>query len=167
MAPAKRTTKAPATKRLSRLHSMAFGTAAYVSRRRLPFAAQDSLPGAGQALLDRLFTCKVPLKGFQLTSCVSSSFPKLLGTIAVSRLRDRLLVRFRHAERQEKPWLVGDGGPALAGRTLRVRLSHFLVHLLPCSRAPLFLQPPERPCHCGRTGVSLPNVMSPLFSRAF
>ena len=115
MAPAKRTTKAPATKRLSRLHSMAFGTAAYVSRRRLPFAAQDSLPGAGQALLDRLFTCKVPLKGFQLTSCVSSSFPKLLGTIAFSRLRDLLSCSASTPRsRQEKREWVGDGGPALA-----------------------------------------------------
>jgi hypothetical protein len=40
--------------RLSRLYSMAFGLAAYVSRCWLPVTAQGSLPGAGQALLDGL-----------------------------------------------------------------------------------------------------------------
>jgi hypothetical protein len=40
--------------RLSRLNSMAFGLAAYVSRCWLPATAQDWLPGAGQALLGRL-----------------------------------------------------------------------------------------------------------------
>jgi len=39
--------------------------------------AQDSLPGAGQALLDGLPTRKVPLKGFKLASCSLSPFPKL------------------------------------------------------------------------------------------
>jgi hypothetical protein len=47
VAPAKGTTKAP-TRRLSRLNSMAFGLAAYVSRCWLPATAQDWLPGAGQ-----------------------------------------------------------------------------------------------------------------------
>jgi len=40
--------------RLSRLNSMAFGLAAYVSRGWLPVLAQGWLPGAGQALLDGL-----------------------------------------------------------------------------------------------------------------
>jgi len=40
--------------KFSRLNSMAFGLAVYVSRCRLPFTAQDSLPGAGQALLGGL-----------------------------------------------------------------------------------------------------------------
>ena len=40
--------------RLSRLNSMAFGIAAYVSRCWLPVTAQDWLPGAGQALLGGL-----------------------------------------------------------------------------------------------------------------
>jgi hypothetical protein len=42
---------------------------------------QGSLPDAGQALLGGLGTRRAPLKGFQLTSCSLSSFPKLLGTI--------------------------------------------------------------------------------------
>ena len=60
---------------------MAFGLAVYVSRCWLPVTAQDSLPGAGQALLDGLSTRRVPAKGFQLTSCSLSSFSKLLGTM--------------------------------------------------------------------------------------
>ena len=42
-----------------------------------PLTAQDSLPGAGQALLDGLSTRRAPTKGFKLTSCSSSSSPKL------------------------------------------------------------------------------------------
>ena len=38
---------------------------------------QDSLPGAGQALLDGLFTRKVPMKGFKAADYISSPFPKL------------------------------------------------------------------------------------------
>jgi hypothetical protein len=38
---------------------------------------QDSLPAAGQALLDGLSTRKVPMKGFRSASYISSSFPKL------------------------------------------------------------------------------------------
>jgi hypothetical protein len=81
MAPAVSRTKAPTIKSISRLDSMAFGLAAYVSRCWSPFTAQGSLPGAGQALLDGLLTRKAPAKGFQLTSCSLSSLPKLLGTM--------------------------------------------------------------------------------------
>ena len=42
-----------------------------------PNTAQDSLPGAGQALLDGLPTRRAPTKGFKLTSCSLSPFPKL------------------------------------------------------------------------------------------
>ena len=49
---------------ISEFDSMAFGLAVYASRCRLPFTAQDSLPGAGQALPDGLSTRRVPLKGF-------------------------------------------------------------------------------------------------------
>ena len=52
--PLQGTTKAPTISKLSRLNSMAFGLAAYVSRCWLPATAQDWLPGAGQALLDGL-----------------------------------------------------------------------------------------------------------------
>ena len=52
--PLQGTTKAPTTIRLSRLNSMAFGLAAYVSRCWLPVTAQGWLPGAGQALLGGL-----------------------------------------------------------------------------------------------------------------
>ena len=38
---------------------------------------QDSLPVAGQALLDGLSTRKVPMKGFKVVDYISSSFPKL------------------------------------------------------------------------------------------
>ena len=41
-----------------------------------PVATQDSLPGAGQALLGGLSTHKVPLKGFRAVF-ISSPFPKL------------------------------------------------------------------------------------------
>jgi len=47
--------------------------------------AQDSLPGAGQALLDGLSTRKVPLKGFQHVLLTSfPPFPSLLGAILFS-----------------------------------------------------------------------------------
>lgn len=45
---------------------MAFGLAVYASQGRLPDTTQDSLPGAGQALLDGVLTRKVPMKGFRL-----------------------------------------------------------------------------------------------------
>ena len=38
---------------------------------------QDSLPVAGQALLDGLSTRKVPMKGFRAVNYISSPFPKL------------------------------------------------------------------------------------------
>jgi hypothetical protein len=70
--------------RLSRLNSMASGVAAYVSRdgyppnrARLASRCRSRSPG-------RASTRRAPMKGFQLTSCALSSFPKLLGTIPVS-----------------------------------------------------------------------------------
>ena len=62
MAPAKCMTKAP-TRRLSRLDSMAFGLAAYVSRVGYPPTAQGWLPGAGR-FPGRALTRRVPSKGF-------------------------------------------------------------------------------------------------------
>ena len=62
---------------LSTLNSMAFGLAVYASQRRLPDTTQDSLPVAGQALLDGLFTRKVPMKGFKVVIYISSPFPKI------------------------------------------------------------------------------------------
>ena len=62
---------------LSTLNSMAFGLAVYASQGRLPDATQDSLPVAGQALLDGVLTRKVPLKGFRAVDYISFSFPKL------------------------------------------------------------------------------------------
>ena len=46
---------------------------------------QDSLPVAGQALLDGLSTTRrVPLKGFKVVDYISFPFPKLLGAIDVT-----------------------------------------------------------------------------------
>jgi hypothetical protein len=77
--PARTTTRTPTMTTISGLNSMAFGLAVYVSRCRLPFTAQDSLPGAGQALLGGLlpvgFLQKVSNHFMRL-----SSFSKLLGT---------------------------------------------------------------------------------------
>ena len=42
-----------------------------------PGTTQDSLPVAGQALLDGLLTRKVPMKGFRVVDYISSSLPKL------------------------------------------------------------------------------------------
>jgi len=57
---------------------MAFGLAVYASQGRLPGTTQDSLPVAGQALLDGLFTRKVPMKGFKVEYYIFlSPFPKL------------------------------------------------------------------------------------------
>jgi len=64
MALGHRTAKAPA-KGLSTLNSMAFGLAVYASQCGLPRPTQNSLPAAGQALPDGLFTRKVPMKGFR------------------------------------------------------------------------------------------------------
>ena len=46
-----------------------------------PNPTQDSLPAAGQALPDGLSTRKTPLRGFRSASYISSSSPKLLGTM--------------------------------------------------------------------------------------
>ena len=46
-----------------------------------PSPTQDSLPVAGQALLDGLLTRKVPMKGFKVVIYISFPFPKLLGAI--------------------------------------------------------------------------------------
>jgi len=62
---------------LSTLNSMAFGLAVYASQRRLRDTTQDSLPVAGQALLDGILTRKVPMKGFKVVDYISFSFPKL------------------------------------------------------------------------------------------
>ena len=62
---------------LSTLNSMAFGLAVYASQGRLPDTTQDSLPVAGQALLDGVLTRKVPMKGFKVVNYISSPFPKL------------------------------------------------------------------------------------------
>ena len=75
-----KTAKAP-TKGLSKLNSMAFGLAAYASQCASPRPTQHSLPAAGQALLDGLYTRRIPTKGFRFASCISSPFPKLLGAI--------------------------------------------------------------------------------------
>jgi hypothetical protein len=42
---------------------------------------QDSLPVAGQALLDGLPTRKIPMKAFKSVIYISFPFPKLLGAI--------------------------------------------------------------------------------------
>ena len=68
--------KAP-TIGLSTLNSTAFGLAVYASQGGLLRPTQDSLPVAGQALLDGLFTRKVPMKGFRVVVYISSSSPKL------------------------------------------------------------------------------------------
>lgn len=60
---------------------MAFGLAVYASWCELPRPTQNSLPAAGQALPDGLFTRKVPMKGFSSASYISSSLPKFLGAI--------------------------------------------------------------------------------------
>ena len=63
---------------LSTLNSMAFGLAVYASQcGRYSNTTQDSLPVAGQALLDGLSTRKVPLKGFRVVNYISYPFPKL------------------------------------------------------------------------------------------
>ncbi len=42
-----------------------------------PTTTQDSLPVAGQALLDGIPTRKVPMKGFKVVVYISFPFPKL------------------------------------------------------------------------------------------
>ena len=78
VAPALRTTKTPTIRTISRLNSMAFGLAVYASRCRLPFLAQDSLPGAGQALLGGLLPAR---SLYKVSNHVIrfSSLSKLLG----------------------------------------------------------------------------------------
>ena len=74
------TAKAPARNRLSELNDMAFGLVVYASWGKSPDPTQDSLPGAGQALLGGLSTRKVPMKGFQHVFLTSfPPFPSLLG----------------------------------------------------------------------------------------
>jgi len=66
---------------LSRLNSMAFRLAAYVSRDGYPPNRARLASRCWSGSPGRAFTRRVPLKGFQLTSCLLSSSPKLLGTI--------------------------------------------------------------------------------------
>jgi hypothetical protein len=70
------TAKAP-TIGLSTLNSIAFGLAVYALTHALPHTTQDSLPVAGQALLDGLSTRKVPMKGFKVVDYILFPFPKL------------------------------------------------------------------------------------------
>ena len=56
---------------------MAFGLAVYASQGRLPDTTQDSLPVAGQALLDGVFTRKVPMKDFKVVIYILFLLPKL------------------------------------------------------------------------------------------
>jgi hypothetical protein len=63
---------------------MAFGLTAYVSRCWLPVTAQGWLPGAGQALLDRLSPAGFLQKVFNSLHCALASSSKLLGTIPFS-----------------------------------------------------------------------------------
>ena len=57
---------------------MAFGLAVYASQGSVTSTpTQDSLPAAGQALLDGVLTRKVPMKGFKVVNYISSPFPKL------------------------------------------------------------------------------------------
>ena len=80
-----RMAKAP-TKGLSALNSMAFGLAVYASQGRLPDITQDSLPVAGQALLNGVRTRKVPMKGFRVVGYISFSFPKLAWRNCINRM---------------------------------------------------------------------------------
>ena len=87
-APGMQKAKAP-TKGLSALNSIAFGLAAYASPSSLPPPTQDSLPVAGQALLDGLLTRKIPMRGFKVASYISSSSPKLTWRNCIVRCRLR------------------------------------------------------------------------------
>ncbi len=62
VAPANRTTRASTVRTISGLNSMAFELAVYASQGRLPFLTQDSLPAAGQALLDGLLPARSQYK---------------------------------------------------------------------------------------------------------
>ena len=81
MAPGMHKAKAPTTG-LSTLNSIAFGLAVYASPGSLPSTTQDSLPVAGQALLDGVHTRKIPMIGFKVVGYISSPYPKLLGANA-------------------------------------------------------------------------------------
>ena len=50
-----------------------------------PYTTQDSLPVAGQALLDGISTRKVPMKGFKVVGYISSPFPRLAWRNHISR----------------------------------------------------------------------------------
>jgi len=102
--------KAP-TKGLSTLNSMAFGLAVYASQGRLPDTTQDSLPAAGQALLDGVFTRKVPMKGFKVEFHIFlSPFPKLAWRNRCNRL---------HEYRRRLVQLEADCGPFAVFRVRR------------------------------------------------
>ena len=84
VAPHRKNGKAPSFSKISRLDI------AWLSVRRLRITVsvtlhrQGWLPGAGQALLHGLSTRRVPTKGFQLTSCLSSPFSGFLTQFAPS-----------------------------------------------------------------------------------
>ena len=77
VAPAKGTTKAP-TRRLSRLNSMAFGLAAYVSRDGYPPDRARLASGCWSSSPGRAFTRRVPTKGFNSLHVRQSPFPSFL-----------------------------------------------------------------------------------------
>ncbi len=51
-----------------------------------PRPTQHSLPAAGQALPDGLFTRRIPMKGFRSVSYISSPFPKLAWRTHIHRV---------------------------------------------------------------------------------
>ncbi|HVX62422.1 MAG TPA: hypothetical protein VHC19_17520, partial [Pirellulales bacterium] len=61
-----------------------------------PNATQDSLPAAGQALPDGLFTRRVPLKGFRFTS--HPPFPSLAWRKGIDLRAQRLQWHSIHIE---------------------------------------------------------------------
>ena len=74
---------------------MAFGLAVYASQGVCTEGAahshgptQDSLPVAGQALLDGILTRKVPMKGFKVVNYISFPFPKLSWRNRCNRLQE-------------------------------------------------------------------------------
>ena len=70
------------------------GTHGASRSKRLPDTTQDSLPVAGQALLDGVLTRKVPMKGFKVEFYIFlSPFPKLAWLKRCNRHLEEIAIR--------------------------------------------------------------------------
>ena len=123
VAPAMGKTKAPTTKDFRGSIAWLSGWLSTYHGVGFPSATQDSLPAAGQALPDGLFTRRVPPKGFQVSlPYILSSFPKLLHKPILCALPTR-------GRRGRGGKVIGGARPVVAGGRSPAQGSHRFLYV--------------------------------------